>query len=169
VARELFSEKDANKLIGNLHEIHFDHRAGRFGNVDILLDRYEFSPAETEAIVQQAGSALLEPATRASGELEKAIPELMKWLATRSPSEVNRRVGEALGKTILSWSRTATPIYETLLNYQRLGLNDDTIMALLNTDGLLFEIDKVETLTGMLTDRELAAGILNRIKSPATE
>ena len=169
VVRELLPEKDANVAIAKLHQIHFDYRAGRFGNVDILLDRYEFSPEETEAIIQQAGAGLLEPATRTSGGLEKAIPELMKWLSTRSPDEMDRRVGEALGKTILSWSRTANPISETLLNYRNLGLNDHAIIALLNTVGSRFEMEKVEALASMLTDREIAAGIIGRIKSPATE
>ncbi len=167
VVRELLPEKDANEVIGKLHQIDFD--AGRFGNVDILLDRYEFTPAETEAIIRQAGANLLENATRTSGGLEKAIPELMKWLSARSPDEMNRRVGEALGKTILSWSRPAKPIYETMLNYRNLGLNDDAIIALLDSVGSQFEMEKVETLAGMLSDRELAAGIINRTKSPAAE
>ena len=169
VVRELLPEKDANVVIANLFQIHFDYRAGLLGNVNILLDRYEFSPAETEAIILWTGTHLLETASRSSGGLEKAIPELMKWLSTPSPEKMDRRVGEALGNTILNGSQTAKPISETLLNYRNLGLNDHAIIALLNTAGSRFEMEKVEALADMLTDREIAAGIIDRIKSPETE
>ena len=85
------------------------------------------------------------------------------------PEKMDRRVGEALGNTILNGSQTANPISETLLNYRNLGLNDHAIIALLNTAGSRFEMEKVEVLADMLTDREIAAGIIGRIKSPATE
>ena len=169
VIRELLPEKDANELIGKLHQIHFDYRAGRFRNVEILLEKHQFSPAETDAIIRQAGMNLLEPATLLPGELEKTIPEYMKWLSTLSPDEMDRRVGETLGKMIHSWSRTADPIYKTMLNYQNLGLNDHAIIVLLDTVGSKFEMEKVETLAGMLADQDLAARIIERIKSPAAE
>lgn len=169
VVRELLPEKEANVVIANLFQIHFDHRAGLFGNVDILLGKYEFSPAETEAIILWAGTHHLESASRTSGELEKAIPKHMQWLVTRSPGEIDRRIGEALGNAIINGSQTSKPIYEIMLNYRDLGLNDNAIIALLNTVGSKFEMEKVETLAGMLTDQELAAGMIDRIKSPATE
>ena len=169
VARELLPEKDANVVIANLFQIDFDYRAGLLGNVDILLGRYEFSPAETEAIILWVGTHHLESASRTSGGLEKAIPKHMEWLVTHSPGEMDRRVGEALGNAIINGSQTSNPIYETMLNYRDLGLNDNAIITLLNTAGSKFEMEKVETLAGMLTDRELAAKIIDRIKSPATE
>jgi RNA polymerase sigma-70 factor (ECF subfamily) len=169
VIRELLPEKDANDVIANLFQIDFDYRAGLFGNVDILLGKYEFSPAETEAIILWVGTHHLESASRTSGGLEKAIPKHMQWLLTLSPGEMDRRVGEALGNAIINGSQTSNPIYQTMLSYRDLGLNDHAIIALLNTVGSKFEMEKVETLAGMLNDRELAARIIDRIKSPATE
>ncbi len=170
VARELLPEKEANIVIGRLHQIRFDYRAGLLGNVDILLGKYEFSPAEAEAIIRSAGSYFLQTARQKDGGLEEAIPQFANWLSARSPAEMDRRVGETLGQMILKYgSRTATPIYETLLNYQNFGLNDDAIIALLNTKELTIEIEKVETLAGLLTDQALAAEIIARRKSPATK
>ncbi len=168
VVRELLPEKDAAELIGKLHQIHFDHRAGRFGNVDILLDRYVFSQAETEAIIRQMGADYLYQSGNSPGGLEKAIPEYRDWLATLSPQDKDRRVGEALGKWVISWGRTEEA-YDAILNFRSFGLNDNAIIAMLNTAGSKLEMEKVERLAGLLTDQELAAGIIDRIKSPATE
>ena len=169
MARELLPEKDANEAIGKLYQIDFDYKAGRLGNADILIGKYEFSPAETEAIHSAVGAAFLEGARRSPGGWEKAIPEYMEWLSTRSPDEMDRRVGETLGRTIRFWSQTATPIYEAMLNCRNMGLNDDAIIALLGSVGSRFEMEKVKTLAGMLSDQELAARIIEQAKSPATE
>jgi RNA polymerase sigma-70 factor (ECF subfamily) len=167
VIRELLPEKDANETIGQLHQIDFDHRAERFGNVDILLGKYEFSLEETEAIIRQTGANHLFQGSSGGG-LEKAIAEYMGWLASKSPQETDRRVGEALGKWIVSWGQTEKA-YEAILNFRSFGLNDEAVVALLNTTGPRLGIEKIEKLASLLSDQELAAKIIDRIKSPATE
>ncbi len=169
VARELLPEMDANEAIAKLNRIEFDYHAGRFGNADILLGKYEFSPAETEAIILQTGASHFSLASNSPGGMPKAISKYKDWLATRSPENMDRLVGESLGKTARSWSNTAGPIYEAMLNYQSLGLNDDAIVALLDTVGSRFDPEKVKTLAGMLSDPDRVAEIIDRIKSPATE
>jgi hypothetical protein len=168
VARELLPEKDANELIGKLHQIHYDHIDGRFDNVDVLLDRHEFSPAETDAIILQMGANHLYQGINFPGGLEKAIPEYKDWLVSRFPQETDRRVGEALGKWIVSWGNNEKA-YEAILNFRSFGMNDEAVIAFLNTTGLQLGEEKIEKLADMLTDRELAAKIIDRIKSPATE
>lgn len=167
VIRELLPEKDANETIGQLHQIDFDHRAERFGNVDILLGKYEFSPAEAEAIIRQMGANYLFQGSSRGG-LEKAIPEYMDWLASKSPQETDRRVGEALGKWIVSWGNTEKA-YEAILNFRSFGLNDEAVVALLNTTGPQLGIEKIEKMASLLSDQELAARIIEQAKSPATE
>ena len=167
VVRELLPEKDANELIGKLHQIDFDHNTGVFARLDTLLGKYEFSTGETDAIILQAGANYLFQGN-SPGELPKGIAKYKDWLATRYPAKADQRVGEALGYWAANWGQTEV-IYDNMLNYRSFGLNDDALIALLNTLRPKFGVEKVETLAGMLSDQELAAKIVKRIKSPATE
>lgn len=169
VARELLPEKDASEVIGKLSRIHYEYRIGRFGNADMLLGNYEFSPSESEAILKQAGAYFLVAASQSSGGLEETIPEYLEWLSTHSQDEADRRVGETLGKMTLSWGNTKEPIYKAMLNYQSLGLNDDTLISFLKTAGSRFEMEEVKTLAGMLSDQGKAAGFVDEIKLPASQ
>ena len=92
----------------------------------------------------------------------------MEWLATHSHDEMDARVGEALGTAVLSWSQSKEPIYKAMLNYQALGLNENALIALLNTAASKFEMEKVETLVGLLSDEEAAARIIEQVKPPET-
>lgn len=167
VVRELLPEKDANELIGKLHQIDFDHNTGVFARLDTLLGKYEFSTGETDAIILQAGANYLFQGN-SPGELPKGIAKYKDWLATRYPAKADQRVGEALGYWAANWGQTEV-IYDNMLNYRSFGLNDDALIALLNTLRPKFGVEKVETLAGMLSDQELAAKIVKRIKSPASE
>ena len=69
---------------------------------------------------------------------------------------------------IASWGNTEKA-YEAILNFRSFGMNDEAVIALLNTTGLQLGEEKIKKLADMLTDRELAAKIIDRIKSPATE
>jgi RNA polymerase sigma-70 factor (ECF subfamily) len=168
VVRELLPETDATELIAKLHQIRYDHIERGFDNVDMLLDRHEFSPAETEAIILQMGANHLYQGVNFPGGLDKAISEYKEWLASRFPQETDRRVGEALGKWIISWGNTEKA-YDAILNFRSYGLTDEAVVALLNATGPQLGAEKIQKLASMLTDQELAAGIIDRIKSPATE
>ncbi len=167
VTRELLPEKEANEIIGKLHQIDFDHISGVFARVDMLLAKYEFSPAETEAIIRNAGANEIYQAS-SSGKLKKAIANYKGWLETRYPEEADKRVGEALGHWAAKWSRTER-IYDAMLDYKNMDLNDDAMIALLKSLGPEFGLEKVEKLAGLLSDQEQAAKIVARIKSPASK
>lgn len=168
VTRGLLPENDAIDLISGLTLVSYDYKLDYLRNVDILLGKYEFSPSESEAILKRAGVRSLESGSRSAGGLEKAIPEYMEWLATHSHDEMDARVGEALGTAVLSWSQSKEPIYKAMLNYQALGLNENALIALLNTAASKFEMEKVETLVGLLSDEEAAARIIEQVKPPET-
>jgi RNA polymerase sigma-70 factor (ECF subfamily) len=167
--RELLPEKDANEAIAKLYQVQFDYQAGRLGNIDILLGKYEFSLAETEAIIVLGGASHFSMATNSPGEMKKAIAKYKDWLGTQSPQDMDRLMGETLGKTVHFWSNTSEPIYQAMLNYRSFGLNDDAVVAFLNSVGPRFGMEKVEALAGLLSDQETASKIIDRIKSPATE
>lgn len=168
VTRGLLPENDAIDLISGLTLVSYDYKLDYLRNVDILLGKYEFSPSESEAILKRAGVRSLESGSRSAGGLEKAIPEYMEWLSTHSHDEMDARVGEALGTAVLSWSQSKEPIYKAMLNYQALGLNENALIALLNTAASKFEMEKVETLVGLLSDEEAAARIIEQVKPPET-
>lgn len=168
VTRGLLPENDAIDVISGLTLVSYDYKLDYLRNVDILLGKYEFSPSESEAILKRAGVRSLESGSRSAGGLEKAIPEYMEWLATHSHDEMDARVGEALGTAVLSWSQSKEPIYKAMLNYQALGLNENALIALLNTAASKFEMEKVETLVGLLSDEEAAARIIEQVKPPET-
>lgn len=168
VTRGLLPENDAIDVISGLTLVYYDYNLDYLRNVDILLGKYEFSPSESEAILKRAGVRSLESGSGYAGGLEKAIPEYMEWLATHSHDEMDARVGEALGTAVLSWSQSKEPIYKAMLNYQALGLNENALIALLNTAASKFEMEKVETLVGLLSDEEAAARIIEQVKPPET-
>ena len=167
VTRALLPEKEANEIIGKLNQIDFDHIHGSFAKVDMLLAKYEFSPAETEAIIRNAGANEIYQAS-SLGKLKKGIADYKGWLDNRYPEEADKRVGEALGHWAASWGGTER-IYDAMLDYKSMGLNDDAMIALLNSLGPQFGVEKVEKLASQLSDQELAARIVARIKSPASE
>ena len=77
-------------------------------------------------------------------------------------------MGEALGYWAENWGRPEK-IYDAMLDYKSMGLNDDAMIALLNSLGPKFGIEKVEKLAGLLSDQQQAAKIIARIKSSPSE
>ena len=163
VARGLFPKKEANDVIANL--INVNLAGTRFASVDILLEKHEFTAGEIEAILEMAGAVDFEQASRTPGEMEKAISKYKTWLESRGSDAVDRRVGESMGKTVKSWSRTSGPIYETLLKSGELGLGDDAIIGLLETAGFTLGMERSGQLAAMLSDPIAAQELLLKIQT----
>jgi RNA polymerase sigma-70 factor (ECF subfamily) len=163
VARSLFPENEANDVVADLIDVNF---AGtRFASVDALLENYEFTAGEVNAILEKAGAGDFERASRTPGGMEKAIFGYKSWLENRNADDIDQRVGGSLGKAVKWWSRTSEPIYEAMLRSGEMGLGDAAIVGLLETAGFALGMEKSGQLAAMLSDPETARDLLLKIRT----
>lgn len=163
VARQLFPEKESHETVAELVGVNLAAN-DKFQSVDVLLEKYEFTPAEIDAILEKTGKWHLEPASREADGMEKAISEFRAWLESRKTDDIDRLVGETLGETVLSWSRTGEPVYQAMLRCRELGLGDDAILGLLETAGFSLGKEKSGPLAAMLSNPEAAREVLLKIQ-----
>ena len=166
-ARELLSEADACKAVSLLVNRQIDVGKGSkpYLTVDDLLASESFSTLEADAIARHAGAQRIHMHYQG---LEAGILQYKAWLETRSTDPVDRKVGEALGETILSWSEKGEPIYQAMLNRKSPEINDETVIGLLTTAAHKMKPENVSQLVDSLTDRELAAELADQLQQRST-
>ena len=100
--------------------------------------------------------------------LEAGIFQYKAWLESRSTEPVDRKVGEALGQTILSWSGKEEAVYQAILNRNSPEINDDTVIGLLTTAAHKMKPENVSQLLDSLTNRQLAAEVTDQLQQRST-
>lgn len=148
--RELLPEQEANEALGYL--VGINHGDGKLKSADILLQKYDFSPSETEAIFLNLGRWHFGNASNKRDGLNQAIPEYREWLRARVTEGIDLRVGKALGRTVNSYGNSSDPIYEAMLKSAELGLSDDAIRGFLETVKHRLGEEKSNVLKNLLSD-----------------
>ena len=151
--RELLPEPDANEALGYLVGIRFAET--KFKSAEVLLDKYDFNPAETEAIYQNLGRWHFGNISNKEKGLAKAISEYREWMGSQVTDDIDLITGRALGATVKTYSNSSGPIYETLLNREEGGLSDDVIRGLLEVGGGKLGEEKSSKLRSLLSNPEV--------------
>jgi hypothetical protein len=160
-ARELLPPDKAPEIIGNMRQMNSDD--DRLEATEAFLKSYPFSTAETDAILRAVGARHFERASYRPQKLMKAVPEYRAWLETLGTDDIDRRIGLAMGKAVNGWPSTAGPIHQVMMDFEKVGLGEDAIVALLETAASKLGAERSAMLAEKLSDRDEAKTLLERI------
>jgi RNA polymerase sigma-70 factor (ECF subfamily) len=165
VARGLFSEQDAARLIANAAQAGFagfpDQRI--LGSAADFIDQRKLSLPEIEEIALRAGTDFL--ATRAkpnSGDqrLADGIVAYRQWLDDRGIEGTDHMIGQALGKIKSGDLRTAS---QMILHYEQHGLSEDAVIGFLETSPRGLDEKLLREIAGKLNDPSQADRLIKRV------
>jgi hypothetical protein len=166
VARGLFSEQDAARLIANAAQAGFagfpDQRI--LGSAADFIDQRKLSSPEINEIALRAGTEFL--TTRAkprSGDnaLAGGIADYRQWLDARGIQGADHMIGQALGK-VKSGSRRAMD--EMILHHEQHGLSEEALIGFLETCPPDLDEEFLREIAGKLSDPNQAERLLKGVR-----
>lgn len=160
LVRDMFPADKADEAVAGIVGGYFTG----FHSVDGLLESYPFTPGETDAILIKAGSFHFSRASDQPGKLEKAIPDYRKWLESRFTNDIDQCIGEALGRTVKGWANSNEPIYQAMLESEKLGLSEVAVIGLLETAGSKLGMERSAKLAEQISDKDVSRQLLEKIK-----
>jgi hypothetical protein len=164
VARNLFSEQDAAKLIARAAQAGF----GGFPDQRILnsaaefMDQRKLTRLEIEAVALSAGTDFLTTRTKpALGEkpLVEGIVAYRQWLDERAIEGTDHLIGQALGKMK---SRDPGSTGRILLHHEQYGLTEDAVIGYLETLSRGLDEALLREIAGKLSDVAQAERLISR-------
>jgi RNA polymerase sigma-70 factor (ECF subfamily) len=165
VARGLFSEKDAARLVANAAQAGFtgypDQRI--LNSAAGFMDQRKLSLPEIEEIALRAGTDFL--ATRAkpnSGDqrLADGIVAYRQWLDDRGIEGTDHMIGQALGKMKSGDLRTAG---QMILHYEQHGLSEDAVIGFLETSPRGLDEKLLREIADKLNDPSQADRLIKKV------